>query len=176
MATGKLISGNAIKNDGGSNINAGTVSNNRSVSLTFSTLNNYAKKDDVRAALSGTRNTGTAKPISGGVFNSQEKGYYIGMNNSTYHIAGVTNNALRSPGVDNKRSKYERTSTGYTRNDFRSWDYQGVLTSGGFAGAQVDPSGFSGLTGRRTDDSSVGKGELQFQIGAATPKQADYGN
>lgn len=176
MATGKLISGNPIKNDGGSTVHAGTVSSNRSVTLALSTINNYAKKDDVRSVLSGTRNLGTAKPISGGVFNSQEKGYYVGMNNSTYHIAGVTNNALRSPGVDSKRSKYDKSSTGYTRNDFRSWDYQGVLTSGGFAGTQVDPSGFSGLTGRRTDDSVVGKGELQFQYGAATPKQADYGN
>lgn len=174
----KAISGNEIKNDSTTLLNAGNVNpalaNNVTLSENMSARNNYGSTLVLPVSPVSSGNTGYGKAISAGTLNQNTEGNYIAIMLGT-KIAGVTSNLMRNSASDVGQRGLTPYYVGHRRLDEQSWDYvTGIVTKGNEAGVLSAASGINGQTGRAADHSNNYPGELTFMQGGAAPVQDDY--
>lgn len=171
----KAISGNEIKNDSSTLLNAGNVNpalaNN--ITLAENTPDQLLYGSQVTASVSPTSsgNTGIGLAISNGTVNRNTDGNYIATMLGT-KIAGVTTSVMRQhygiPG--DKTNRFH----GYRRLGRNSWDYQHVITKGGNAGEFVASSGIDGRTGASADDALLYPGEFTEHRQGPNPTNDEF--
>lgn len=172
MATTKVISANAIKNDAATIVLAGTQpSDSETNPLTIGVMNSGAEtlnKVKLATSTNSSGNLGTAKVISAGTFQSYTPGNYIyPVVGST--IAGQSASTLANP-ASNQVVRPIAFKEGDRRINITSWNaVTGAATYGGNRG---DAMSFG------TDDAArptkAVPGELVILIGGATPSQLNY--
>lgn len=144
MATQKAISGNPVRNNGSRLLHAGNVDRAEIGSLDYGTTS----MDVVtQPNISGL----TAKAISSGDFNVDNKLVAMGLNQS---IAGVAISVIKS-GSGIQQRQNTKSWKGYTRSDITSYDaFTGTATYGSNAGDFVLASGVDGVTGKLADEAA----------------------
>jgi hypothetical protein len=175
--SGKAISGQPVKNDCSTLLNAGNVNsalaNNLTLSENAGNQNLYGSQITVSVSPTSSGNTGIGQAISNGTVNVNQDGNYIAIMLGT-KIAGVTTSQLRNSAGATPRSSVIRYQ-GYRRYDNQSWNAQtGALTKGANAGVAVLPSGIDGRVGAGADDAQLYPGELTTYPNGITPINDEY--
>lgn len=179
--TGKAISGNAIKNDSSTLLNAGNVNpalaNNLTLSENAGNQSMYGSQMVASVSPTSSGNVGIGKAISNGTFNTMTEGEYVARMLGT-KIAGTNTNLLKSPAGD-KGNRRPNKFQGYRRYHNVSWDAKtGALTKGSEAGVAVLASGINGQTGAAADHAvfkyGEGVAELTFMQGDSDPTSTEY--
>ena len=171
MATTKVVSGNVIKDNTGSILNAGNVPS--TATTTAVTIRNVIvdqeRQNKVFEAVSPSTsgNLGTLQVIDGREFAHFEKGSYIGMIIGT-KIAGSGDTSMQGGFSEQIKRPIARTESD-RRINITSWNaVTGAATYGGNRGASVSFG---------TDDAArptrAVPGELAFLVGG-TPSQLNY--
>lgn len=178
MAQTKAFTSNAVVNNGGTALGAGSAG----TKLDGLSLATNAHHPDVGSrvyqAVSPTDsgNLGTIKALSAGVFGKMEEGYYITRGYMS-RLAQTNSTILRSPGSETASRKPYNPARGSQRLHITSWDYvTGVATKGGNAGdtfTYVNPVGGGAVTQEAFPTMAV-PGELCYMVTGITPTQADY--
>lgn len=180
MATQAAISGNAVKNDGGTLLHAGAVASSRFANMTLATTTDnsesYGSKVFEAVSPNSSGNVGTFRPLNAGVFGQMEVGQYVAKVLGT-RIAQTDNTFLRSGAAETS----SRTSLHYARGnrqyDITDWSYTtGAATKGGNEGTlftYVNPVGGASVTHEPLPTDAV-PGELVYMVTGKTPDQDDY--
>lgn len=168
MATAKAISGNVVRNNGSRLLHGGAVDRAEIGSLDFGSTN----MDVVtQPNISGL----TAKAISSGDFNVDNKLVAMGLNQS---IAGVAISVIKS-GSGIQQRQNTKSWKGYTRSDITSIDLlSGDIVYGAAAGDYVLASGLDGVTGKLADEAAnptyAVPARLTYRQGGANPVSKNY--
>ncbi len=173
----KAISGNEIKNDSSTLLNAGNVNpalaNNVTLAENSATNPTYGSRVTASVSPVSSGNVGIGVAIANGSFNVNTDGNYIAIMLGT-KIAGTTSTVLRSaygiPG--NKNVRYH----GDRRYGVNTWDSNHIITKHATAGNYVAASGLDGVTGAAADHGSRHPGELTFMAGDSDSQNFDYGS
>lgn len=180
MATTKAISGNAVKNNGGTVMRAGNL-DGRNVTKDLSIRTSLSQ--DTHTQVKNATTCGVQKAVSGGTFGYQAAGNYVGMKYTGMYVAGVASNALRSGAGDFGLGTRKAINAlgGSRRYNITSWNYvTGAATTGGLAGAAfswIDPNTAGGTT--TGSDSAANPtraipGEFTYLVTGITPTNLDY--
>lgn len=173
----KPISQKPVKNDGGTILNGGNTVHAENNVLNLSQLTTYVNHrssvvEAVSAAESG--NIGTFKPLTGGVFNGDQAGNYIGYF-ITNKIAGVDSDTLKNPA--RPRVLILPYGHGNHRYNITGWDYvTGKATKGVNAGdlfTYWGPQSGSTVSMEAVPTFTV-PGEFTYLANGQTPVMADY--
>jgi len=176
MATKKIISGNAQKNNGQTIVNGGNVANTQDTNaVTLATLTT----SDVHGGPKISSNVGTKKILSGGTFKSSEPmvdGVYIGRGYNNVQIAGTASNLLKG-GSDKVRrpfhTAYKQEALGITDVSM----FTGAVTyDSGKQGSGVpfiDPATGTQINSEAFPTDAV-PGELVYMVKGIDPTQANY--
>lgn len=180
MATTKAISGNTVKNNGGTVMGAGNLDGrNVTKDLSIRTSLQQAKQPTVKNATT----QGVQKAVSAGTFAYQEAGNYVGHKYTGMKVAGVTSNILRGGSGDFGLGtrKAINSTAGNRRYNITGWNYvTGAATTGGLAGAAfswIDPNVAGGATAgvdSAANPSRAIPGEFTYLVTGLTPTNLDY--
>jgi hypothetical protein len=184
MATTQPISGQPVRNNGATILNAGNhdgVNITNSLSLSDNAANKYQYGSKVplstgEAGSSG--NVGTIVPFAGDDFASKPEGFLLRGYTSGQNIMGDADGGISAASDVGLRRPVHRFY-GYQRLNITSWDYvTGAATVGGNAGVTVLASGLDGVTGQLADDAAnptnAVPGEFVYRDGSANPIQDEY--
>lgn len=174
----KAISGQPIKNDSSTLLNAGNVNsvlaNNVTLAENMSNANYYGSNIVKSTSPTASGNVGIGVAISNGTVNVNGEGNYIAIMLGQ-KIANISSTALRNSASDVGQRGLTNHFYGYRRLHETGWDYEtGDVTKGGEAGTLVQASGISGTVGKGADDSIKYPGEFTSMQGGANPTQDDY--
>ena len=178
MATRKVISENAIKNNGatvllgGAHDSTNQVTNAPDATITGHRSGQYGAT--VPAPASGRP---THKPLTSGTFAFvMDEGKYI-IKGVTTTLSGVAKSVTQ--GSDYGRRSIHKIEH-MRRLDEDSWDYvTGAVTKGGSAGAKSDYHDIAAGSGETPNDDAANPsrsvpGELTFMEGGVLPVNKDY--
>jgi hypothetical protein len=170
MATQKVITANACKNDGGKILAGGN-----NVSTRFSAFNIMDSIDNKHQTKTTLSSSHVQKAVSAGAYDTMTKGEYVGKLVNT-QLAGVTTSVVRIPGSSYNNKAYNGFIS-YNRHHITARNIYGQNTYGGSRGAQVNminPIGGSALTTGETLPSKAIPGEFVINTGSANPTMSDY--
>ena len=190
------VSGNAIKNNGGTVVKAGNVSSTATHVTNSQTLMENAVRDGnsrygTRPALASSPlssgNIGTYKPLSGGTYAynppskvSSSSALTVVAKKLSSTISGAAQTQLLSGGADVALRKARHPYQGNRLLDISSWNaVTGAASYGANRGVLMSPSGIDNVTGPNADSTILNAtfaipGELVYMKTGATPTQDDY--
>ena len=164
MATTKIDSSSAIKNNGGTVVLGGNANTNGSITNVPDGNILGPNVSPLKHAYGPSALTGTAKAVSAGDF---------GINNSLVilgghiidELAGVSNDAIVTPAADIARESVN-TITNRITVLIDSWDYATGVPTYNSSNPSSDSFG--------TDYATSNPGKLTFSYGAPTPERTTY--
>lgn len=181
MTTYNPLSGNPVRNNGGTVFNAG---NYDGVAVTAALTPQAAAlvrtqygSQVIEAGYGASGNLGTWRPRSGDAFASPPEGFLIKGLTTGQTVLGVSDSGLSAanPG----HSKAINRWYGYERLHITSWNHlTGAATHGAHAGTTIVASGIDGTTGQVADHAAnptdAIPGELVYMTNGYLPTQDDY--
>lgn len=161
MATTSAVSGQPVKNNGATVLQAGNIDSKNVTNSLLISKNASTARNGSYAVESATANIGTTKAISGGKFsNLMRAGQFIVKTLTGQSIAGVSLpgvGVLSTSGPVNSVPPVHRWSR-YYRLDITSWNYvTGAATFGGGSGDPVYPSAVDGTSVNAGNASRIDK-------------------
>jgi hypothetical protein len=180
MATQAAVSGNSVKNDGGSLLHAGSIASSRWANITLATTTDnsesYGSKVFEAVSPVSSGNVGTFRPLNAGVFGKMEVGQFVAKVLGT-RIAQTDNTFLRSGAAETASRTSLHYARGNRRYDITDWSYTtGAATKGGNEGnlfTYVDPVGGAAQAHEPFPTDAV-PGELVYLVSGKTPDQDNY--
>lgn len=172
MATSRFISGNPVKHNGGTIINAGNVGASSNENAVTPADNAYLGRAETKPSADAN---GVDPLISGRRFAGMAEGKYVASLIGD-QIAGVADSTLKSGS-----SHYANTSLnyarGYNRKHITGYNLlTGAVTYGGNAGDNVtyiDPATGSAVAVEAAPTAAI-PGEFVYNTGKPLPTQDDY--